>query len=135
MASASAAFPVHSVLGTCDDVSSCDCCGRQNLKRTVALHNSVTGEDVFFGTTCAARALKWTTKEVRSAVKDADARRAAEERAAREAKRRAEDALWQSFLDANAVNVPPGHHNRFLQIESLGGYAAARDLFKQGRVA
>lgn len=38
--------------------SVCECCGKTNLKRTVHLENLVTGEDVFFGVDCAARALK-----------------------------------------------------------------------------
>ena len=43
-------------LGTSDEVSTCDCCGRKDLKSTVALSID-DGEAVYFGVTCAARAL------------------------------------------------------------------------------
>lgn len=40
-------------LGVTDEVNSCDCCGKSNLKSTVAF--DVTGEIVHYGSTCAAR--------------------------------------------------------------------------------
>lgn len=47
---------MFTVLGTCDNVTTCDCCGRDGLKRTVALDN---GAGVtFYGTTCASKASK-----------------------------------------------------------------------------
>lgn len=39
-----------------DEVTTCECCGKQNLKGTVVLKDQ-EGEFKFFGTTCAARAL------------------------------------------------------------------------------
>ena len=43
-------------LGTSDDVTTCECCGKPDLKSTVAL--SVDGGDpVYYGSDCAARAL------------------------------------------------------------------------------
>jgi hypothetical protein len=41
-------------LGTTDEVDTCDCCGKTNLKCTVAFEK-VDGAVVHFGTTCAAR--------------------------------------------------------------------------------
>lgn len=40
------------------DRGECECCGKTNLKRTVHLENLETGEDVFFGVDCAAKALR-----------------------------------------------------------------------------
>lgn len=40
-------------LGITDEVTACDCCGRSNLKSTVAF--DVAGEIVHYGSTCAAR--------------------------------------------------------------------------------
>jgi hypothetical protein len=40
-------------LGTTDEVTVCDCCGKSNLKSTVAF--DVAGEIVHYGSTCAAR--------------------------------------------------------------------------------
>ncbi len=44
------------LLGIVDEVTVCDCCGKKNLARTVAMENE-EGETVYYGTTCAARAL------------------------------------------------------------------------------
>src|SRR5690349_19372579 len=45
------------VLGISDDVTTCECCGRTYLKRTVALDFNGQGMK-HYGTTCAAKALK-----------------------------------------------------------------------------
>ena len=45
----------YTLLGVVDDVHICDCCGKKNLNRTVALEKD--GATLYFGTTCAARAL------------------------------------------------------------------------------
>lgn len=50
------------VLGINDDVTTCECCGKCNLKCTVALDRD--GETVYFGRACAARALKTTTTRI-----------------------------------------------------------------------
>ena len=44
------------ILGITDAVSTCDCCGKKNLKRAVELENP-EGDIVFFGTDCAGAAL------------------------------------------------------------------------------
>ena len=44
------------LLGITDEVTTCDCCGKPNLARTVAMENEA-GDIVHYGTTCAARAL------------------------------------------------------------------------------
>ena len=53
-----------------DTVTTCDCCGRQNLKATVLMRNSDTGAEFYFGRTCAARnsgkSSQQITKEVRA---------------------------------------------------------------------
>lgn len=43
-------------LGISDEVTTCDCCGKTNLKRTVAISFN-DGSPVFYGTDCAARTL------------------------------------------------------------------------------
>ncbi|MFI5296645.1 MAG: hypothetical protein ACHREM_00990 [Polyangiales bacterium] len=110
-------------LGTTDDVTTCECCGRVDLKSTVGL--SIDGGDpVYYGVTCAARALSCTARYVRSSTAAAD--RAREAEAARE-RRRAQEAAtkpWFDFLRANGKG-----DDTFRQIESLGGYTAARALF------
>jgi hypothetical protein len=44
------------LLGIVDEVTTCDCCGKTRLARTVAMERE-DGEVVHYGTTCAARAL------------------------------------------------------------------------------
>jgi recombinational DNA repair protein (RecF pathway) len=116
------------MLGTTDEVTVCDCCGRKDLKDTVAFERE-DGQVMYFGCVCATRAMSWTTKEVRSSARAADKAKADAERAAREIAHKEEDSKWQSFLDAKASG-PAVKGNRFLQIQSLGGYAAASTMFK-----
>ena len=42
-------------LGITDEVTDCSCCGKQNLKCTVAFEIEETGEIVYYGRTCASR--------------------------------------------------------------------------------
>lgn len=113
-------------LGTTDEHDACDCCGRSNLKVYVVLMFEGACDAVFYGTSCAARALRMPAREVKASAKNADdAARAERERIARE-ERTVHDAHWQRFLDEHA---PGKRGDRFLQIEALGGYGAARDMF------
>lgn len=70
------------VIGINDEVTTCECCGRQNLKRTVVL-SSGDGERRY-GTECAARALGLdrlaVERQVRSAQKKATEEAIAAER-------------------------------------------------------
>jgi hypothetical protein len=43
------------ILGICDDRTDCECCGKSNLKRTVAL--DFDGGVRYYGTDCAAMAV------------------------------------------------------------------------------
>ncbi len=77
----------YRVLGTTDDVTTCECCGRKELKGTVALQWTLDGEavgnPVFFGCVCAARAVGESAKTIKAAVKSADDEKAAHLRRAR----------------------------------------------------
>jgi hypothetical protein len=109
-------------LGTSDEVTSCDCCGRKDLKSTVALVVG-DGDTVYFGVVCAARSLAMSAKDVKAAAKNADDDRTKAQRVADEERRRFEDKCWQDFLDTKA---PALKGRRFEQIQALGGFAAAR---------
>lgn len=125
-------------LGTTDEVTTCDCCGRSELKSTVAL--SIDDADpVHFGVVCAARALRsrgiaTDAKAVRKATVAADRAkqdaRLAVLAAEREAAWMAAQARAERF-DAWLAEVAPirdwsGKFDRFAQLKSLGGYEAAR---------
>jgi hypothetical protein len=79
----------YKVLGTTDDVTECEHCGRTELKGTIrlgALDADGNVEDVtYFGAVCGARAAGWTTKDIRKAATAAD--RAAQEAARAERER------------------------------------------------
>tara|TARA_Y100000590_G_scaffold80915_1_gene89864 strand:- start:251 stop:607 length:357 start_codon:yes stop_codon:yes gene_type:complete len=51
------------ILGISDEVSICHCCGKKNLKRTVALEHD-SGEVFYYGTTCASYATLPNGKKV-----------------------------------------------------------------------
>lgn len=108
-------------LGTTDEVTTCDCCGRKDLKNTVALELVEGGDAVYFGVTCAAHALKIDAKTVRAGSRAADERAAVERRAAADR----ELASWFTFLATNGKG-----NDNFTRIESLGGYTAARAAWR-----
>lgn len=59
-----ATAPRFRLLGIVDDVTACDCCGKQELKCTMALEEldadgNAVGE-VYYGRDCGARALGWS---------------------------------------------------------------------------
>lgn len=60
------------LLGTSDERTTCDCCGKSNLKMTVALE--VDGGVVHFGRDCAGRALLGKKSGGNSAIVEARAR-------------------------------------------------------------
>lgn len=45
------------ILGVTDEITICECCGKKNLRDTVCLEETETGEVKYFGSICAARAL------------------------------------------------------------------------------
>lgn len=59
---------MYLVLGITDERCECECCGRKNLKCTVALdrcdsEGNATGNVVYFGRDCASKALLGNNKE------------------------------------------------------------------------
>jgi hypothetical protein len=111
-------------LGTSDEVDACDCCGRSDLKRTVALE--VNGATVYYGVVCAANALRINTKEVRAGAKKADDAKEEAARIAREHSWNEEQTRWAAFCRQRGTGA-----DLFTQIQSLGGYAAARALYRE----
>lgn len=60
----------YTTLAIVDDVNACDCCGKQNLKSTVAMERD-DGEVVYFGSVCATRHSGREAKAIRSEAKHA----------------------------------------------------------------
>lgn len=119
------------VLGISDEVTACDCCGRSDLKKTVALSFNGAAA-VYYGTTCAALALGRKPVEIKADARAADKARRQAEEWARYQDHAAKTALWQSFLNERAPGIVDfdGKPNTFRQIERLGGYAAARAAYE-----
>jgi hypothetical protein len=117
-------------LGTDDSVNTCDCCGRADLKSTVAIETDA-GAVVHYGSTCAAKALKIGVKEVKAGTKAADTANVAERYRRLTENHKKQDAAWQTFLDSKAPNCKDwqGKPVRLEQIASLGGMVKARSLF------
>jgi hypothetical protein len=45
------------ILGITDSITTCDCCGKSNLKRTVGIELN-SGEQVHYGVDCASKTLR-----------------------------------------------------------------------------
>lgn len=70
-------------LGTCDHVNTCQCCGKADLKRTIAIEHE-SGGISYYGVNCAARALLGSNSltarsRIERAVLDADRQRQRDE--------------------------------------------------------
>lgn len=68
------------VLGINDEITTCECCGRSGLKKTVVL--GTDAGEVRYGTECAARAMKCGKVDVERAVKAAEREAIAKQQAA-----------------------------------------------------
>lgn len=45
----------YKVLGFTEEITTCDCCGREDLKGTLALENTETGDINYFGSVCGGK--------------------------------------------------------------------------------
>lgn len=91
----------YKFLGISDERLTCECCGRENLKRTVAVLFQDSQEVLYFGTSCAARALSLTSKEVERSAKGAQAQKEAAEAEARQAARFQRELRFSDWLQQN----------------------------------
>jgi hypothetical protein len=116
------------VLGTTDERTECDCCGRTGLKSTVALENE--GEIVYFGVVCAAKATGRAAKVIRSEASAADEAKRRAEREAREAADRLERNRWFAWLLARTgLRDWQGRVDVLRALQALGGHDVAHRLY------
>jgi ABC-type oligopeptide transport system ATPase subunit len=62
------------IVGLTDEITSCECCGKSNLKCTVALEDTTFGGITFYGRDCAAKATNrrhWTAKRMENYARNA----------------------------------------------------------------
>jgi hypothetical protein len=116
-------------LGTDDSVNCCDCCGRDNLKATVAFETE-SGDVVHFGVVCAAKAASTSSASIRIQVRAADEAKALAARAESDKKQMAHMAKWEAYLLKATGGIFDGRvPNIALMIQALGGYGKAREGF------
>lgn len=113
----------YTIKGITDEVDTCECCGRKDLKRAVALVDE-RGEVVFMGVVCAAAALNLPADEVRTGAKNAQLAQDLALAKAKADKAQAEFLDWRRFLREQT-----GKEGVAEAIQALGGFSAARDLF------
>jgi hypothetical protein len=61
------------ILGICDEVNACECCGKSDLQKTVAILNTETGTIGYFGSSCAmqpAKCFGFEKSEMNRALRD-----------------------------------------------------------------
>lgn len=64
----------YAAVGTTDENTTCDCCGKSNLKMTVVLKDD-EGNFHFFGRSCASRATGWKAAYLERRVIEANNKR------------------------------------------------------------
>lgn len=104
--------------------SVCGCCGREELKKTVKVTDGVT--TMWMGTGCAAKACGVGVREFSRDLKTAQNAQDAAERAERDREHAAHMARWSAHLNARC---PAFAGDIFRQVQSLGGFKAAREGF------
>ena len=112
--------------GITDERDTCDCCGKSGLKRTVALADADDGgEVVFFGTTCAARAMKIPAADVRKGARAAQRAKDKAAQMARVNEQAREWGIWSAWLKEQTGKTEIAE-----AINAMGGFAAARAAFR-----
>lgn len=115
------------ILGTTDERTDCECCGRTNLKGTVAIQ--FDDHIAYYGSTCASKAIGWDTESTKTAIRDADAAKAKEAARVRNIALNAR-AKAQDAFDAATF---PGISDRVEAIAKAGGYASYMKAFRESK--
>ena len=123
----------YRILGTSNDVTTCDCCGRTDLKLTVVVGTLDTPggavmSEAYYGTTCAARATGAPSKRIKKAIdRLAEAKRAAKRAAMDRHPIRAEmTRLTEGYA---VLSMAPAHvrariRQLALELDAVGDHAA-----------
>lgn len=125
--------------GTTNDVTTCDCCGKSDLKSTVIVvglddGGAETGDLRHYGSTCAAKALGLAHKTVRGASQSFKAQRDAAGDWAMESS--AAYGAWRAIHNAiiDEVNaMPRAGLDRYATVERLHEERGANALYAQAR--
>lgn len=119
------------VLAITDEVTTCQLCGKANLKCTVALDLTGEGsEPVFYGRDCAGMVKygKKSSGNTAKVVREFENEKHEAEEKARRTSWEAEHARWDAFLAKHGTGP-----DIFRRIQSLGGMDAARAMYAAER--
>jgi len=121
----------YRIIGTTDEVTSCDCCGRTRLKYTVALFDTDTDQVLYMGVTCAAHALKMPSADVKAQAKQADDTKRREQERQRTERSKERAQRWHAYLVERTGGIYDWKRDLDVvaMIQALGGYKAARAGF------
>lgn len=117
---------LFNVLGSDDSVTTCDCCGKANLKATFAIEMIETGEILHYGSVCVTRNTGRKTGELNAmkAARDAEKIKAARAEYWARPERAAYDARMK---EARAVGSMPGREFMEFCREAREADETARD--------
>lgn len=118
---------IFKVRGWTEEVVTCQCCGREDLKGTVVLEHVETGNIVYYGCVCAGRALGWSAAEARRRLEreGREQLRQLKEQARQELLKhplyqRAKEVRARAWAEAKALGLRPG--KEFAQHMKAAGY-------------
>jgi hypothetical protein len=119
----------YRVLGTTNEITECDHCGRRELKGTIVLGivdvDGNVEDRVYFGAVCGARAAGKPVRDLRKEAVAADNERLAEVRRARVLARRAEDEAFGAWAYENYGPAPARYLTKSIH-ELRAEFTAAR---------
>lgn len=125
--------------GTTSDITTCDCCGKSDLKSTVIIvgldaGGAETGDLRHYGSTCAAKALGLTHKAVKGASQSFKAQRDAAADWAMESSEAygAWRAIHNAIID-EVDRMPRAGQDRYATVERLHRERGANALYAQAR--
>lgn len=104
--------------------TTCQCCGREGLRRTVKMTDGTAV--MWMGVGCAAKGTGVSVREINAAERNVQTVADEADRKAADDAHRVTMVRWQTHLNARC----PEHRGEvFLQIQALGGMARAREGF------
>lgn len=96
---------VFRVAGMTDEITTCELCGKEELRGTVQMIElDADGNDFadhYFGTSCAAKAAGWAQNDVKAGIKDAEAAKKEAKRLEREAAHKSETERFGAWCIEN----------------------------------
>lgn len=91
------------ILGFTEERTSCECCGKDNLKGTYALTDEL-GNIFYYGTTCGAKAANWSNQEFQENWRNVK----------KEIKKeaiQAQKTAWKNYLKLLSLELKSDHSN------------------------